>query len=128
MKKEKNTDESEEQEETENWDTVLANTPEPKKAEVDPRQVQVILPPGEVSLDYKLHKLYHELRRDVRSDDNFRHTIQSIGGSIDLGPGHYKTAAVLLKSAYGQIKIDAVKAKAAEMYLLITGSQIEKQA
>jgi len=132
MKKEEDkrddADEAEEQEKAETWDTVLAKEPEPKKSvEDDPRQAPVIVQLGELSLGDKLHKLYHELRRDVRSDDNLRHTIQSIGGSIDLGPGQYKTAAVLLKSAYSQIKIEAVKAKAAEMYSLITGSQIEKQ-
>lgn len=133
MKKENNklgeTDGAEEQEEVKTWDTVLATEPEPKKpAEVDSLQVPVIVQIGELSLCDKLHKLYHELRRDVRSDDNLRHTIQSIGSSIDLGPGQYKTAAVLLKSAYSQIKIEAVKAKAAEMYSLITGSQIEKKS
>ncbi len=133
MKKENNktgeTDGAEEQEEVKTWDTVLANEPEPKKpAEDAPRQVPVIVQFGELSLGDKLNKLYHELRRDVRSDDNLRHTIQSIGSSIDLGPGQYKTAAVLLKSAYSQIKIEAVKAKAAEMYSLITGAPIEKKS
>lgn len=129
MKKEEDkTDEAddEEQETAEDWDKVLANEPEPKKPEEDTlRQVQVTVS-GELSLDNKLNKLYHALRRDVKSDDNLRYTIQSIGGSIDLGPGQYKTAAVLLKSVYNQSKIEAVKAKAAEMYLLITGSQIDK--
>lgn len=129
MKKEENetgeTDDAEEPEEAEDLDKILANGPEPKKYEEDePRQVRIM--PGELSLGNKLNKLYHEIRRGMKSDDKLRHTVQSIGSSIDLGPEHYKTAAVLLKSIYSQITIEAVKAKAAEMYSLITGMQIDK--
>lgn len=81
----------------------------------------------ERSLGDRLRKMYFAIKRDLPSGDtNLKCAIESVGTSIELGPRYYETAAVLLKSAYSQIRAEAVKAKAAEMYFLITGSQIEK--
>lgn len=105
-------------------------------AEKEIEQRQALRSPGvynasEVSLSLgdRLLKMYFAIKRDLPSDnDNLRHSLDSIGTSIELGPRYYETVALLLKSVYDQVKIDAVKAKISDMYFFIKGASLEKKS
>ncbi|MEM4263783.1 MAG: hypothetical protein QW666_02715 [Candidatus Woesearchaeota archaeon] len=82
----------------------------------------------EVSFEDKLRKMYFAIKRDLPSDNNnLRHALDSVGTSLELGPMYRETVAVLLKSVYNQVKIDAVKAKISDMYFAIKGVSLEKK-
>lgn len=104
----------------------FADKPEAKKAEM-PRTPGVYSAPVPTLAD-KIRKLYFAIKTDLRSDNRIMHDMDSIGTSIDLGPEYYRTAAMILKSAYDRVKQEAVRAKMSEMYSLLSGAPIEKKS